>query len=70
MLKIGPSTFLEDEDEDLLFQLLHLRIKSGFVQMSNRMNTNKKVIFLLVSVHPLGDRVLSNCLASKAIQFR
>ena len=38
--------------------------------MSNRKNTNKKVLFLPVSVHPLGDRVLSNYLASKTIHFR
>ena len=31
--------------------------------MSNRKNTNKKVLSLPVSVHPIGDRVLSNCLA-------
>ena len=37
--------------------------------MSNRKNT-KKVLFLPVSVHPLGDRVLSNYLASKTIHFR
>ena len=36
--------------------------------MSNR--KNKKVLFLPVSVHPLGDRVLSNYLASKTIHFR
>ena len=30
----------------------------------------KKVLFLPVSVHPLGDRVLSNYLASKTIHFR
>ena len=30
----------------------------------------KKVLYLPVSVHPLGDRVLSNYLASKTIHFR
>ena len=30
----------------------------------------KKVLFPPVSVHPLGDRVLSNYLASKTIHFR
>ena len=57
-------------DKRLLFQLFHLRIKSRFVPMSNRKNTKKKVLFLPVSVHPLGDRVLSNYLASKTIRFR
>ena len=56
-------------DKRLLFQLFHLRIKSRFVPMSNKKNT-KKVLFLPVSVHPLGDRVLSNYLASKTIRFR
>ena len=37
--------------------------------MSNRKNT-KKVLFIPVSVHPLGDRVLSNYSASKTIHFR
>ena len=36
----------------LLFQLLYLRFSSQFVPMSNRKNTNKKVL-LPVSVHPL-----------------
>ena len=54
----------------LLFKLLHLHIKGGFIPMSNRKITNKNVLFLPVSVHTLDDRVLSNCLASKTIQFR